>query len=512
MMAAHRQSQGVLLSQLLHPYLTLDAGRDRPIADLNLDSRAVRPGTLFCALSGTRGHGLDFAAQAVGNGAVAILAQPGGHWGEDAIAGLEQELGVPLVILPELDQRLSGLAGRFHGDPGARLDLIAVTGTNGKTSVSQFIAQALDNGLPCATVGTLGYGFPGDLSLTGHTTPDAVRLQAILADLLQRGAGAVALEVSSHALDQGRAAGLPVSTAVFTNLTRDHLDYHGDMQGYGRAKQRLFQLPTLHHAVVNLDDAFGGEILAGLDSAVQSVAYGLQSEVESFSGHWLRATDVQMLARGSRVRVRGSWGKGEFSTGLLGSFNVSNLLAVLAVLLLRDWPLDKALRRLELLQGVPGRMECFGSEGQPLVVVDYAHTPDALEQALGVLREHRPGRLYCLVGCGGDRDSGKRPQMGAVAERLADRVLLTDDNPRGEDGGLIINDILAGMQRPQQAGVQRDRARAIRQTVREAGEGDIVLVAGKGHETTQTIGELVLPFSDREQVLKALNQLGGDGP
>ncbi len=510
MTSARRKTPDIRLSKLLSPYLELAPALDRPVTDLGLDSRALRPGALFCALRGTRGHGLDFADQAVQRGAAAILAQPGGRWDEAAIAKLRDGLNVPVIVLPELDKRLSELAGRFYGDPGAGLDLIAVTGTNGKTSVSQFIAQALGAVRPCAAVGTLGYGFPADLSPTHHTTPDAVRLQAILVELRGRGAKAVALEVSSHALDQGRAAALPVDTAVFTNLTRDHLDYHGDMEGYARAKQRLFHLPGLRHAVINLDDPFGRTIRGDLAPTVVPVVYGFSQEVENGAAHWLRAAGLQTLTRGSRVEVSSSWGDGEFTTSLLGGFNVSNLLAVLAVLLLRDWRLEHALAQLEQLHGVPGRMECFGDEGQPLVVVDYAHTPDALEQALRVLRQHRPRSLNCLFGCGGDRDIGKRPQMGAVAERLADRVMITDDNPRSEDGDRIVGHILEGMEQPGRAAVERNRAKAIRRLIGEADAGDIVLVAGKGHETTQTIGDRVLPFSDREQVLQALRAAGGE--
>jgi UDP-N-acetylmuramoyl-L-alanyl-D-glutamate--2,6-diaminopimelate ligase len=507
MMAARPIDRAMRLSELLGIGTALATDRDPTIRDMGLDSRAVTPGTLFCALPGARGHGLDFADQAVALGAVAILTQPGERWSPEAVAALQKRLPVPVVVLSDLTQRLSALAGRFHGEPAAALDLIAVTGTNGKTSVAQFVAQTLER---CASVGTLGYGFLDDLTATTHTTPDAIRLQAIFSELKARGAVAVAMEMSSHALDQGRAAALPVDTAVFTNLTRDHLDYHRDMESYARAKQRLFRQPGLRHAVINADDPFGQAIRADLHADVQAVMYGVNTDFTDYAGHWLRGVAVQPLRRGSRVRVDGSWGEGEFTTALLGGFNVANLLAVLGVLLLRELPLGEALRRLGTARGAPGRMECFGSAGQPLVVVDYAHTPDALEHALTVLRAHRPRRLLCLFGCGGERDTGKRPQMGAVAERLADRVLLTDDNPRGEDGGAIVKDILSGMRRPERAGVERNRGRAIRQVLDEAGAEDIVLVAGKGHETTQRVGDLVLPFSDREQVRQSLKQRGGE--
>ncbi len=511
MMAMPGSPQSFTLSSLLDgkPIVTQEC--DRAVASLSLDSRAVDPGDVFCALSGTRGHGLEFASAAIARGAVAVLAEPDATWDETAIVAQQALLGVPVYAVPGLSLRISALAGRLYGDPGADLDLIAVTGTNGKTSVCRFLAQAMDGERPCAMVGTLGYGFPGSLADTTHTTPDAIRLQAMLAELKARGAAAVAMEVSSHALDQGRVAALPVDTAVFTNLTRDHLDYHADMAAYAKAKQGLFRMPGLRQAVLNLDDPFGQVILDALDAGIETVVTSINPAWLPPQGdvHWLQAVHIDSGLAGMRVQLHGTWGKGEFTTGLLGRFNVSNLLAVLAVLLLRGYGLEQAIQALEDVGGVPGRMERFGNLGQPLVVVDYAHTPDALEQVLSVLREHGPRRLICLFGCGGERDRGKRPQMGAVAERLSDLLILTDDNPRGEDGKSIINEILSGMQNPHQALVQSNRGRAIRHGVCMAGPGDILLVAGKGHETTQEMGELRILFSDRAQVTQALNERGG---
>ncbi len=447
------------LSSLLEGFPRVSSERDRVVASLNLDSRELEPGGVFCALSGTRSHGLEFASGAVSRGAVAVLAEPDDVWDEATISCQEVRLGIPVFAVPALSSRLSALAGRLHGNPGTELDLIAVTGTNGKTSVCRFLSQAMDGEYACAMVGTLGYGFPDDLAGTSHTTPDAIRMQSILGELKSRGAVAVAMEVSSHALDQGRVSALPVDTAVFTNLTRDHLDYHADMTAYAAAKQGLFRLPSLRHAVLNLDDPFGREILDALDAGIEPVLTSIDPAWQPPLGgaRWLRATCIESSLSGLRVDLEGSWGEGEFSTGLLGRFNVSNLLAVLAILLLRDYGLEQAMRALERIGGVPGRMERFGKPDQPLVVVDYAHTPDALEQVLEVLREHCPHRLICLFGCGGDRDRGKRPQMGAVAERLSDQLILTDDNPRGEDGGTIIEQILAGMQDPEPVRVQRKR-------------------------------------------------------
>jgi len=510
MSAVIREQQGMTLSALLQGVVNVAPVQDCTVTAMALDSRSLSPGTLFCALSGTRRHGMEFAAVAVRQGAVAVLAEPDGQWDEARLIQSAAELKIPVIPVPGLSERLSALAGRYYGDPSQALDLIAVTGTNGKTSVCQFIGQALGDERPCGVIGTIGYGFPGELAAATHTTPDAIRLQAILAELRERGAETVAMEASSHALDQGRAAGVAVDTAVFTNLTRDHLDYHGSMQDYARAKQRLFHLPGLRHAVLNADDPFGLEVLASLNPAVEPLLYGLERDWQpaAHGPRWLRAERVEPTPRGMNIEIAGSWGEGSLSSPLLGHFNAGNLLAVLGVMLQRGRQLQPALERLARVRGVPGRMERFGDSGQPLVVVDYAHTPDALEQALRVLREHRPRRLICLFGCGGDRDRGKRPLMGAVAERLADHAMITDDNPRGEDGDRIVEEILAGMQAPQRVEVERNRARAIRELVREAAPGDIVLVAGKGHETTQTVGDRVLPFSDREQVTEALNELG----
>lgn len=510
-MAASSDRVQPMLSSLLQGVVEIAPESDRPVAGMTLDSQSVFPGALFCALSGTRRHGMDFAVTVVARGAIALLAEPDANWSRERIREVGVELSIPAVCISQLSRCLSAVSGRFHADPSHTLDVLGITGTNGKTSVCQFIAQVLGGEIPCGIVGTLGYGFSDELAATGFTTPDAIRLQAILAELKSKGAGAVAMEVSSHALDQGRAAGISVDTAVFTNLSRDHLDYHTDMLDYALAKRRLFHLPGLRHAVLNADDPFGLEILESLDSRVQPVLYGLGSGWEPALGgpRWLRAENLEIKPRGMRATVVGSWGEGELSSTLLGRFNVSNLLAVLAVVLLRGWEFERALDQVGRVRGVSGRMECFGSKGQPLVVVDYAHTPDALEQALSVLREHQPKRLITLFGCGGERDRGKRPEMGAVAERLSERIIVTDDNPRGEDGDRIVDDILAGMQEPDKVEVQRNRGRAIRYAVCLAGPDDIVLVAGKGHETTQTIGEQVLPFSDRAQVTQVLNERGG---
>lgn len=496
----------ISLSELLQGFVKINANQDRIITDLTLSSRDVTPESLFCAVRGTQQHGIHFAAQAVKKGAVAILAEAVTIQELSEITDISN-LQIPVIIMPQLGQHLSAIAGRFYGQPGTKLDLIGVTGTNGKTSVCRIIAQALNPHPTCGVIGTLGYGLPDKLHKINCTTPDAVLLQAILAELQAQKIQTVAMEMSSHALDQHRADGIPITTAVFTNLTRDHLDYHHNLGAYAQAKQRLFLMPGLKHAVLNADDNFSSSILATLDPSVEPILYSLEPGFmpPRRNLRWLRLEFIEHLPRGMRVWITGSWGSGNVAVPMLGRFNAANLLAALAVLLLRGSQLNIALQRLAKVLPVPGRMECFGEPHQPLVVVDYAHTPDALLQALTALRTHQPRRIITLFGCGGDRDRGKRPQMGSIAEGLSDVVMLTDDNPRSEDGLQIVSDILVGMKHPETVMIERQRGRAIRRAIGLATATDIVLIAGKGHETIQRIGDIDYPFSDRSQVVKALN-------
>ncbi|MGD2083543.1 MAG: UDP-N-acetylmuramoyl-L-alanyl-D-glutamate--2,6-diaminopimelate ligase [Chromatiales bacterium] len=510
MMAAQPTTPPRALATLLEGLLPPAAARDQGVSGLRLDSRLVRPGDLFLACAGTRVHGMDHLAEALGRGAVAVLAEPDERWPADRIAAAAQDQALPLVAVPGLGALLSTLAARFHGEPARDLRVIGVTGTNGKTSCTQFLAEALDPIERCAVVGTLGHGFPGDLEPGRHTTPDALELQAILAELRRAGARSVAMEVSSHALDQHRAAAVPFETAVLTNLSRDHLDYHGSMDRYGAAKLRLFRSPGLRNAVINLDDAFAPRVLDALSRDTEVVAYGLGGVPQpgrAILGH-VRAERVSARLQGLVLELDTSWGRALLRTPLLGRFNAGNLLAVLGVLLLHGLPLETAVGRLEQVQPVFGRMQALGGDGRPLAVVDYAHTPDALEKVLQALREHCAGRLVCVFGCGGERDRGKRPQMGAVAARLADRVILTDDNPRGEDGDAIVADILVGVQDRQDVAVERNRAEAIRLAVAAAGPRDVIAVCGKGHEECQVLGDLRIPFSDSSQVRRALEGWG----
>lgn len=472
------------LASLLEGHVQVDS--DLRVSGLSLDSRSVRPGHAFVALRGTREHGIRFAPKAVAAGAVAILSEP--HAPAEAV-----ECAVPVILIEDLRERLGAIAARFHGDASASLRVTGVTGTNGKTSTVQLLARALEHlGRRAATIGTLGAGLVGALDAGERTTPDVISVQRLLADFRAAGASDVAMEVSSHALDQGRVDGVHFTLAVFTNLSRDHLDYHGDMQAYGAAKARLFERPGLRASVINLDDAFGRELAAQAACSAPVIGYGIEA-----ADAQVRALDVQTHAGGLGFHLRTPWGEGAIRSPLLGRFNVANLLAVAASLGALGHSFADIASALAVLEPVPGRMRRLGAgAGQALVVVDYAHTPDALEQTLASLRAHCEGELVCVFGCGGERDVGKRALMAEVAERLSDRVIVTDDNPRGESGDAIVADIQVGFAAPARVHIERDRARAIEWAISSAREGDIVLIAGKGHEPYQEIAGQRIPFDD----------------
>ena len=474
------------LRELLEDLAPVPDAADRAVRGLQTDSRRVQPGDLFLAAPGMVADGRDFIGDAVASGAGAVVYETDDGY---VLRGAP----VPAFGVSGLGRKIGFIADRFFGAPSRRLVVVGVTGTNGKTTCTQLLAQALDQPPKrCAVIGTLGYGFPGALNASIHTTPDAVTVQRLLADFLEQGAAQVAMEVSSHALEQGRVNGVRFHVAVFTNLTRDHLDYHGDMTAYGMAKARLFAYEGLKYAVINHDDEFGRQLLADVGAPVTCLSYGIE-------GGDVRAREVRPSPEGLWLRVQTPYGETELRSPLIGHFNVYNLLAVLATLLALGVELKDAATRLARAQAPAGRAECFGgARGLPLVVVDYAHTPDALEKILTALREHVQGKLWCVFGCGGDRDRGKRPAMGEIAERLADRVLLTDDNPRHESGDVIIADIAGGMRAAPR--VLRDRRAAIAAAIREAGAGDIVLIAGKGHEDYQQVGDERRPYSDRDTV------------
>lgn len=476
------------LATLLEGIADAGAAATLEIHGLNLDSRTVVRGEAFVALRGTQAHGLMFAAAAAERGAAVILAEP--------LAANETlgaaETTVPTVYVDDLRARLGDIAARFYAHPGAALNVIGVTGTNGKTSIVQLLAQALTAlGRRSASIGTLGAGVHGALVSGARTTPDAISVQALLGDFRADGVRDVAMEVSSHALVQGRVNAVPFDVAVFTNLTRDHLDYHGSMEAYGAAKAALFAWPGLRVAVINDDDAFGRELAAGLPARVRCLRYGIDSKRAD-----VRATNVDRHNDGVNFSLHTPWGEALVRSPLLGGFNVANLLAVAACLGALDIEFAALCRVLETLEPLAGRMQRLGGGDLPLVVVDYAHTPDALAQALASLREHAAGKLVCVFGAGGDRDAGKRAPMGAAAEAGADQIIITDDNPRGEDGDAIVAQIQAGLARPLAAQVIRDRQQAIATAIAQACAGDIVLIAGKGHEAWQESAGVKRPFDD----------------
>ena len=466
------------------------------ITGLSLDSRACTQGFAFLAVPGIHSHGISYAAQAIKNGASVVLWQPSSE---------VSEINLPLahcVAIHHLDDILGVLADRFYGHPSQHMKIAGITGTNGKSTTAYVLAAAAQRcGINTGYSGTVGYGRLHALRSSAHTTPDVVTLHRQLAEMYDEGAVAVAMEVSSHALNQQRIAAVNIDTAVFTNLTRDHLDYHGNMQAYGEAKRQLFHVPGLRHRVLNIDDPFGRELSLSQSTASVTTLYG-GSNSETASARFLQAKCIELSDAGLCIEIAGSFGAATLRSALLGRFNAENLLAALAVLLGWDVPLKRAVAALAEVEAPPGRMELI-KQGNKRVVVDYAHTPDALQKALQVLKSHCRGRLICVFGCGGERDVGKRPLMGAVAAAHADDVVITNDNPRGENPEEIIKAIQSGMGECQ-AIVQPDRALAIAQAIQMAQPEDLVLVAGKGHEDSQIIGERVLPFIDREVILTCL--------
>jgi len=503
MMPARTLVDSHALAGLLHGLTSVGIQPGVAVTGMALDSRKVQPGDLFVAVAGSHTHGLHHARQAVALGAVAVAWEPSAH--EAGLAELAALLPVPVVAVPALSQVTGMIADRFYGHPSRGLFMIGVTGTDGKTSCSHYIAQALDNeDRRCGLIGTVGYGLFNELSAGTHTTPDALTVQQVLYTMQQNGARSVVAEVSSHAMDQGRVRGVDFDIAVLTNFLRDHLDYHGDLESYAHAKRKLFRSEGLRYAVINADDAFGRRLLDDIPPGVAPVAYRLENEPfeTRFPAQWVIGSALELDVNGMRFKVQTPWGSGVIECTLLGRFNASNLLAALASLCITGLPFEEALQRLSKTRTVPGRMERFAmGEDHPLVVVDYAHTAGALEEVLRSLRMHCAGELWCVFGAGGDRDRGKRPLMAAAAEQYADRIVLTDDNPRTEDPERIMSDIVSGFKDAGHVRIEHSRAHAITDALRAAGPDDIVLVAGKGHETVQIVGDKALPFSDRERVM-----------
>jgi UDP-N-acetylmuramoyl-L-alanyl-D-glutamate--2,6-diaminopimelate ligase len=495
----------------------IDAPPNVLVTDVTIDSRAVAKGGLFLALRGGTHHGLKFAPQAIANGARAVLYEPA-----EAAAERAPEFSSEIYFarVPDLSRHVGTIADRFFGEPSRVLKVAGVTGTNGKTTTAFLLAQALGYcGRPAAYSGTIGYGMPSALVESTHTTVDAVTMHRQLAEFRRAGAQYVCMEVSSHALHQGRVNGVRFDTAVFTNLTRDHLDYHGTMEQYGAAKALLFATPGLAARIINIDDEFG-TTLAARTSAARLIA---TTRKEYFGlSEFVRASRVRAESSGLVISIESSWGVSEVSVPLIGEFNIENTLSVLGALLAMGVPLTDAAHALARCRAPSGRMELFGGRGlTPLAIVDYAHTPDALNKALRAARMHCRGRLHVVFGCGGDRDAGKRPLMGTIAAELADDIVITDDNPRGEDPRRIVADIITGVRglgsgvgssstsssgiraigpivaRATSVRVEHDRARAITSTLDAAAAGDAVVVAGKGHENYQIYGTERRPFSDQ---------------
>ncbi|GAA4648570.1 UDP-N-acetylmuramoyl-L-alanyl-D-glutamate--2,6-diaminopimelate ligase [Kistimonas scapharcae] len=491
------QHEQVTLNRLLEWLDLPPVEADVAVRDLVLDSRKVTAGDLFLALPGLSNDGRQYIEQAVAAGACAVLAE--------ADETLPATI-VPLVAVTNIKDHLSGLVSRFYRNPSEHVKVIGVTGTNGKSSCCHFIAQLLSRlNASCGVMGTLGNGVFPDLVPAGNTTSDNLSVQRFLAGLVDRSVPWLTMEVSSHGLHQGRVSGIAFNTAVYTNLSRDHLDYHQTMEAYAAAKAALFRSPGLQHAVINIDDEWASLMLdAAAENQVNCITYSTSSDQAD-----IHLSDIGFSHEGMVANLHTPWGEGRLSTALLGKFNLSNLLSVIGVLCLQGFALERILTLIPELDNVPGRLETLSGAAQPTVVVDYAHTPDALRSVLGALRDHGGQTVTCVFGCGGDRDSGKRPLMTEAALAGADRVVLTSDNPRTEDPLKIIEDAVRGIPaelREQKLKVVPDRAEAIATAVAEAGNDDIVLVAGKGHEDYQEIHGVRHPFSDMREVRQALDR------
>ncbi len=477
-----------------------------PVKNLVSDSRRIKPGDTFLAYAGYQYDAREFIPQAIAAGANAVL------WEQHDFCW-NPTWQLPALPISELKIKSGFIASHVYGNPSQKMQVIGITGTNGKTSCCHWIAQALTVlNKKAMVVGTLGNGFVGKLDVTANTTPEAILMQQEMAKYLRQGADSVAVEVSSHGIAQGRLNGSTISVAVLTNLSRDHLDYHASMDEYAAIKAQLFFWPGLKHAVLNLDDMFGVKLSQQLmNRNTQVFAYGFKVpalELEYLNSFKIiHGLNLVATVKGLTFDVMFEDYCAQITVDLIGRFNASNILSVLATLLASGVKFSDAVMAVQQIQPIVGRMEKFGGGALPAVIVDYAHTPDALEKVLVTLREVAPRKaeLFCVLGCGGNRDSGKRRLMGEVATRLADKVILTSDNPRDESPRMIIEEIAADAHSG--FSIEEDRALAIRQAIHSAGREDIVLIAGKGHETYQEIGQQKLPFSDRNVVMQVLREL-----
>jgi UDP-N-acetylmuramoyl-L-alanyl-D-glutamate--2,6-diaminopimelate ligase len=451
------------------------------------DSRQLRAGYAFLACKGLSGHGIDYLADARAAGVSVVVY-------DSSSAARPDDPGVPLIGVDRLSEKLGEIANRFYGRPSEALRVIGVTGTNGKTTVAWLVAQCAERlGARCAYLGTIGYGIDEIETAGGMTTPPAIELHGRLAGFVEQGADYAAMEVSSHALTQRRVDGVRFEAALFTNLTRDHLDYHASMRDYFEAKARLFLESDTRCRIINIDSEFGAELATRCGQAAVTVSTQLDRAANGRPHVFVRS--VVLSEQGSDVSFVSSWGDGRFSLPLPGDYNVANGIIVLGLMLQQGVAVEAACNALSKVQAPPGRMQRVAAPG-PAIYVDYAHTPNALEAALRALRPHSRSKLWCVFGCGGMRDTGKRPLMAKMAERLADRVVITSDNPRDENPLEIIGDVVSGLSRPESATVIEDRAAAIAWAVKQADARDIVLIAGKGHEDYQQLGDESRPFSD----------------
>lgn len=482
------------------------------VSGIAIDSRLVKPGDCFIALKGAVTDGAHYIDQAVASGAVAVLVD---RLSEVSID--QDNIGASIVAIDNLSYHLSEIAGRFYNNPSQSMNVVAFTGTNGKTTCSLLFSQLLARALvlgerqKSSYIGTTGYGvaephasnssdnlFKAKLSgSTQLTTPDAVSVQRILAELANNGTDSVALEASSHSLVQYRLQSVEIDTAVFTNLSRDHLDYHKDLQSYAAAKARLFEMPSVKTAIINLDDSVGGQIAANLQPEIQLITFSLDNQIAD-----IYCSHIELDASGINAQLVTPWGEGRIKSSLIGGFNLSNLLAVIAAACVQGVSLDNCLQLLPELQAAPGRMQSVSINAEPQVIVDYAHTPDALEKVLQAIKPYCLGQLWLVFGCGGNRDSGKRIEMGKIANQFADKIIITNDNPRFEQPELIAEQIIQGIDKDVK--VELDRRRAISTSIIQAESQDIILIAGKGHEDYQIIGDTKLPFSDYQEALIAL--------
>ncbi len=503
MMALETAADEMTLACLLEGLADINAADNRRPVGVKNNSREIESGDLFLACKGERSNGAEYIDEAIAGGACAVAV--------DADLGYKSpNRPVPVIAVARLSENAGLIAHRFYQAPSDALNVIGVTGTNGKTSVTFYIARALaaisEN--TAGIIGTLGIGTPERMQAGLNTTPDPLTIHRTLAGMRDQGLRNVVMEVSSHALVQARVAGVSFDIAVFTNLSREHLDYHGDMEAYAEAKRQLFTIESLSSAVINIDDEFGRRLCKPLRGRLRVIGYGIGEPLDRGTADEhvygiLNDTNLGALS----LNIFSPWGEGTLNTGLTGAFNAGNLLASLTALCLSGVEFDDAMKQLANIEAVPGRMECFTEQGCASVIVDYAHTPDALQNVLTSLDLPGRGKLVCVLGCGGDRDQGKRPQMGRIAELYADQVILTNDNPRNEKPETIIQQILEGMERRDAVDVIPDRLAAISTAIHSAARNDIVLIAGKGHETWQETGGVRLPFSDRQVVRNLLEQM-----